>query len=172
MATGYIVFPTTAWNPLDGQAGNEAPAFDYNQSSGAVPAPNVARWAFDDSSNEHICVVFRAPGNYASAPALKLDWYGAAIANEVRWAVEVSAITASDAATPEDKTGDTVNEVDDTADGTTLELNQASITLTNADSLAAGDLVMLVLYRNAEHGNDDFVGDAYFLGGVLEYTTT
>jgi len=175
MATGYIPLPATSFQPLDNSAGNEAPALDYVQSSGAAPAPRSARWGFDDTANEHVCLVMRMPGNYASDPVLKLDWYAAATSGDVVWCAEVSAITESDAATPEDKTGDTVNAVDDTVDGTTKELNQCSITLTNADSVAAGDLVMLVLYRDPEDasGNTDtLVGDAYLLGASLEYTTT
>ena len=175
MATAYM--PLTALNlsPLDGSAGNEAPALDFVQSSGAAPAPRVARWAFDDTANEHVSVAFRMPGNYASDPVLKIDWYAAATSGDVVWCAELSAITESDAATPENKTGDAVNAVDDTVDGTTLELNQCSITLTNADSVAAGDLVMLVLYRDPEDasGNTDtLVGDAYLLGASLEFTTT
>ena len=175
MATAYIPLPAAALQPLDGSAGNEAPAADYIQSSGTAPAPRSLRWGFDDTANEHLCVTFRMPANYASAPVLKIDWYAAATSGDVVWCAELSAITESDAATPENKTGDTVNAVDDTVDGTTLELNQCSITLTNADSVAAGDLVMLVLYRdpeNASGNTDTLVGDAYLLGALLEYTTS
>lgn len=175
MATGYIPLPAMAFQPLDDSAGNESPALDFKQSSGTAPAPRLPRWAFDDTANEHLSLVFRIPGNYASAPVLKVDWYAAATSGDVVWCCEVSAITESDAATLENKTGDTVNAVDDTVDGTTLELNQASITLTNADSLAVNDLVLLVFYRDPEDasGNTDtLTGDAYFVGASLEYTTT
>lgn len=175
MATAYLPLPASSFQPLDGSAGNEAPAADYVQSSGTAPAPRSLRWAFDDTANEHLCIVFRMPGNYASAPVLKIDWYAAATSGDVVWCAELSAISESDAATPENKTGDSINAVDDTVDGTTKELNQCSISISNADSVAAGDLVMLVLYRDAEDasGNTDTLsGDAYLLGALLEYTTS
>ncbi len=174
MATAHMPLPPMAFVPLDGSAGNEAPALDYIQSSGAAPAPRPARWAFDDTINEHVCAVFRMPDNYASDPVFKIDWYAAATAGDVVWCIEVAAISEGDAATPENKTGDAVNAVDDTVDGVTKRLNQANLALANDDGVAAGDLVMLVFYRDPEDSSgqtDTLVGDAYFLGALLEYTT-
>jgi len=38
-----------------------------------------------------------------------------------------------------------------------------SITLTNADSVAAGDYVRIAINRDADNGSDTATGDAYLL---------
>jgi hypothetical protein len=40
---------------------------------------------------------------------------------------------------------------------------QLSITLTNGDSLAAGDYIRVSVARDADNGSDNFAADAYLL---------
>jgi K+-transporting ATPase A subunit len=47
--------------------------------------------------------------------------------------------------------------------GTAGYMEQISITLSNLDSAAAGDLVRISLARNVAHATDTATGDAYVL---------
>ena len=48
-------------------------------------------------------------------------------------------------------------------------LNLTSISITNLDGVAAGDLVVLVVYRDAANGSDTLAVDAEFIGATLEF---
>ena len=68
---------------------------------------------------------------------------------------------------------DTINTVSDDILGTTAKRPQTvSLTLTNADSVAAGDYVALRFGRDADNASDDLPEDAWLWAVSLEYTTT
>ena len=51
-------------------------------------------------------------------------------------------------------------------------MNEISLTLTNADTVAAGDFVVLYLARDVAAGGDTATGDMEVIAVSLEYTTT
>ena len=67
---------------------------------------------------------------------------------------------------------DTANTVTDTVPGTAGYLAEASITMSNTDSLAANDLVTIKFYRDANAGGDTASGDADLYALSLEYTAS
>lgn len=100
---------------------------------------------------------------YASGNVtLDLYWYAdTASSGDVVWDAQLSAIT------PETDTQDietdglaTENTVTDSHLGTTAQrIHKATITLSNLDSLAAGDLCHLRIARDADNASDTLSGD-------------
>jgi hypothetical protein len=110
------------------------------------------------------------PTGYASAPVLKIDWYMVTASPSCMWAARIGALTDADPETLAAWAADTAVAA---AEATPVNgrLDQVSIDLSaEDDGLAAGDLVAIVLFRDVS--GDTGATDAYFLGAVLEYTTT
>ena len=86
-------------------------------------------------------------------------------------AVEVMAVT--DGEDVDTDSFDTANaSAETTVPGTAGLMDEISITLTNADSLAAGDYVAVRLSRDADNAGDDASGDLELWAFSLEYTTS
>ena len=175
MAVGRIILPALAFVPLDGTADNLAPTLDLVQGSGSPPAntptPRFPRWTFNHADFRWLCVAFRLPDDYVSDPAFKIDWYCDTYEADryVGWTTYIAAITGNDATIVEEELADSYNMTacEVLAAG---RLAQDQNTIGNADGLAAGDLVMLIFGRRGSEGaGDSYTGDAFFLGGVLEY---
>lgn len=82
----------------------------------------------------------------------------------VAFDVAVEAITDGDATdTDAASSFDTVNTGTATVPGTAGHIDQISITLTNQDSIAAGDLVRFSLSRQVGHASDTATGDIQVL---------
>jgi hypothetical protein len=131
--------------------------------------------AFDAALDEACCRRFKA-ANYGSGNlTLILTWCAdTATSGVVRWGAAIAAIT------PETDTQDvstdafaTENTVDDTHLGTTArrEMN-ATITVSNLDSLAADDIVHLRIRRVGSNVADTMTGDAWLLAVDLQYSDT
>ena len=82
----------------------------------------------------------------------------------VAFSAAVEAITDGDTVDTDSASSfDTSNVNTATVPGTAGHIDQISITLTNADSIAAGDLVRLKLTRETANGSDTATGDAEVL---------
>lgn len=177
MATATIPLnPESAVLP-DGSTNNAAPAYNRRQSSFAAganaPKVHFLTLLFDPSTDEHCFFKFRMPSDYASGPVFKLQWMANATSNAVVWVCKVGAVTPSDADTPIEHAQAADNSA--TTNVNTTEANrlvETSITLTNADSVVAGDLVLLTVFRDATAAGDTCTVDAEFVAGALEYTTS
>ena len=118
---------------------------------------------------------FRMPGDYASSPVLKVQYKMASAASlNVRFEARIAAVTVGDLTDVDTKTMGTTNSNGQVVPGVAGRLGEVSITLTNNDSLAAGDLAIVSLRRDADGttGTDDAVGDCEVIAVSLEYTTT
>ncbi len=165
MATGTVVFPL-----LGGIQDDTAPP-------GIGYAGDRAYLTFDSGTDELITWTFRMPADYASAPVAKVIWSGSSsttTSHSAVWSVEVMAMTPdTDSVAIDTDSFDTANTVTDDILGTTAKRPQlASITLTNADSVAAGDYVAVRLSRDADNVSDDLSEDAWLWAFALEYTTS
>lgn len=173
MATGTIICSIPGGTPPDGSSSNASAQPDRIKSSGASPSPVFSQLLFDPSTDEHWMWTFRMPGDYASAPVLKLQWKANATSNSVVWAARLAAITPADVDTPNEKASGSANSATTAVNATEARrLVETSITLTNADSVAAGDWVCLTVYRDADNGSDNCSVDAELVAVSLEYTTT
>jgi hypothetical protein len=130
--------------------------------------------AFDAATEEWLTFQFRMPDDYASAPVAKIQWKAtSATTGGVVWGVQIAAVTPGDAVSLNSaKAFATVNAATTTVPGTAGYLTEASITLTNADSLAAGDFVVMRVSRVAADAGDTATGDAELVQVGLSYTTT
>lgn len=136
----------------------------------------VESYSFDAAAVEAIQFQLPRLPNYGSGNlTLKLTWYGdTATSGDVVWSAQLAAITPdTDSQDAETKTYATAQSVTDSHLGTTAQrIHTCSITVSNLDSLAAGDVVWLKVYRDATNGSDTLSGDAQLTGLVLEYSDT
>jgi hypothetical protein len=173
MATGTILLPVGGAVLPDGSATNLAPALQRRKSSGSAPAPYFLELWFDAATEEWASWSFRMPADYASAPVLKVQYkMASATTGDVIWAGSIAAVTDGDSTDVDAKVFATANTATVTVPGTAGHLDEASITMTNADSVAAGDFVVVRIARQGAAGGDTATGDAEFVGAALTYTTT
>lgn len=173
MTVATIPLPPLAWYPPDDSAGSASAGLQMTITSDASdPQARWAEWLFDKDTNEHIMVTFIVPQNFASGPKLKVHWMANATANDCLWGCVVLCITPGDAASVRADEFDAANELADTAAGTAYYPNSVEITLTNADSMAAGDHCVLCLYRHADDAADTLGVDAIMYDAEFKYTTT
>lgn len=112
------------------------------------------------------------PADYSSALAAKVQYkMASATANGVAWDVRVSATSDGDAQDVDAQDFGSSNVGTATVPGTAGHLDEVSVTLTNADSVAAGDFVVIRLARATGDAGDTATGDAECLGLALTYTT-
>lgn len=135
----------------------------------------AAGWYFDAATEETLYLVFRAT-NYGSGNlTLKLRWYAdSASSGDVIWGAQLAAITPNtDTQDIETKAFATAQTVTDSHLGTTGQrLHEIDLTISNLDSVAAGDWCVLKLYRDADAGGDTMTGDAVLVGVSLTYSDT
>jgi len=172
MATAYIPLPPAAWYPPDNSAGSAAAELAMAITSDATdPQARWLQWLFDADTDEHIYTQFIMPGNYASAPMLKVYYKCAsATSGDAVFEGRLMAVTDADAVDMDADTFATTNAGTATVPGTAGYMDVLTITLTNADSVAAGDHVVLGLNRDVSA--DGVAGDIEFVGADFQYTTS
>lgn len=123
--------------------------------------------AFDGASNESAAWQFTAPSGLTGTLYVDLFMATTGTTGDVDWDVSVQAVTPADALNILTTTSyATVNSTDNTAvPGSAGYLFMVTVTLTNADSMAAGDRVRLLVTRDA--ASDVSALDVYLLGGVF-----
>ncbi|HEY0644576.1 MAG TPA: hypothetical protein VGD39_14215 [Nocardioides sp.] len=173
MATGSVPLSPGAATLPDGSASNAAPALQRRKSSASAPPPYWLELLFDASTEEQVCWSFRMPADYSSSPVLKVQYkMASATTGGVAFEARIAAVTPGDAQDVDAKGFAAANVGTDTVPGTAGHLDEVSITMTNADSLAAGDFVVLYLNRDPAHASDTATGDAEVVAVALTYTTT
>lgn len=128
--------------------------------------------AFDAAADENAYWTFIAPQSLGAGALTAVVTYRmtSATTGAARWQAALEAITDGDATdTDAASSFDTANSAGATVPGTAGYIDQISITLTNADSIAAGDYCRLRLNRDADgtSGTDDATGDAEVLAVEL-----
>ena len=125
-------------------------------------------WAFDDTTEQAIVSgQLVMPTQYA-AGTLKAKLYyvmASTTSGTVEFEVAVEAVTDGDATDLDSASSfDTVNSGSVTVPGTAGHLDVITLTLTNKDSIAAGDSFRLAIQRDSNDGtNDTATGDARLL---------
>ena len=127
--------------------------------------------AFDASTQETAYWTLVAPQGLTGALSCVITYMMAsATSGNIEFEVAVEAITDADSTDLDATTSfDTVNASGAiTVPGTAGYIDQVSVTLTNADSVAAGDLLRISISRDADDGtNDTATGDLYLLMAEL-----
>jgi hypothetical protein len=162
MTTGTVLLPITG-AMLDASV---PPGIGFSNS--------IPKLLFDDTTPESCYWQFRMPQDYASSPVLKVQYsMASATSNKVEFEASVMAVSDGDPQDMDAESYDSANTISVTVPGTAGYLDEISLSLTNADSLAAGDYVRLKLSRDADDGtNDTATGDCEVWAVSLEYTTS
>ena len=108
--------------------------------------------------------------DYVSTPTIDLLWYvrDAGASGNVTWQSNLAAVTPGDAMRLSDKTFATPGNTVNSSPTGIQQLNKATITVANTDSLAAGDLVIVRITRDP--GNVSCGGTAVLIGISFNYT--
>jgi len=166
MATGYIDLDLGA-----AKADVTAPAQGEVLNNTGV---TMMRWNFDATADEFIHFQFVMPGDYASAPVVRAKFaMASATSGDIIVQAALMAVTPGDSAAIDTGSLDTVNASSAvTVGGTAGYMKDVTITMTNADSVAAGDWCDLKFGRDPDNAGDTATGDLELYGLTLEYTTT
>ena len=122
--------------------------------------------AFDASTSETAYWTFVAPQGITGAWTAVISYaMASATTGGVAFDVAVEAISSGDALDTDATTSfDSVNTgTDSGVPGTAGYMEQVSVTLTNADSIAAADLVRVSVARAVANGADTATGDCYLI---------
>lgn len=129
---------------------------------------------FDASTKQSAIFQFRLPANYVSSPIMKFMFsMASATTGKVVLDTEVYAITSGDSQDIDSASFDTSNQdgAGVTVPATAGHVGTISFNLTNFDSGAAGDLILLRINRLVSDSNDTATGDLELLTASLEYTS-
>jgi hypothetical protein len=173
VATGYIILPAAAAVLPDGSTTNLAARMQRVKGTGSAPVPHWLELAYPDASTTGAVWTAELPpdSNATPAPAIKLFWKGnTTSAQAVRWSVQVAAWSASATTALPAHNYSTANlATASTGTTTARQLNTTSITLTNADSIAAGQIFSLLIQRLGADGADTMTVDAELMFVELSY---
>ena len=125
---------------------------------------------FNTSGTGYHHFTFRMPADFASTLALIIHYKAGTNTGAVVWGCDVMAASEDELITTDSY--DTANTVTDTVPATTGNLGIVSLSLTNADSVAAGDWVAIRVYRDGDNGADTLANIADIVALSLTYTTT
>lgn len=144
---------------------------DMAESSGAAPNPTWYRMPCDAAADEGMQWNFTLDRKYGGSPVLKVHYYmeGANTSKAVVFACRIAAISDTDTSVTA-KVFDAVNSAAVTVPDAAGTEDVASITLTNSDSMIAGDRIMLLLYRDADDAGDTAAGDCVITAVELWYS--
>lgn len=130
---------------------------------------------FDAATDEDAYFYFTATGYGSGNLTVTVQWYAdSASSGDVIWGAQLACITPNtDTQDIETDALATANTATDTHLGTTGQrLHSVDITVSNLDSIAAGDYVVLRLYRDANAAGDTMTGDATVVGVNVSYSDT
>lgn len=174
MATGTMDLSPGSADLPDGTGSNLAPAIQRVKISGSAPVGYPRQLVFDAAQREQVSWTRRVPANFASGPTIVVQFkMASATAGVVVFEARVAAVTPGDSTDVDAKALGAANSVTTaTVPGTAGYLAEVQITLTNADSMAAGDFVIFYLARDGANGSDTATGDCEVTSITFLYTTT
>ncbi len=146
----------TSWDSAQIDAGEGAWRLSYDSDN-----TNVALWQF------------RMPTDYSSAPISKIGFTMlTATSGKVDYEVYVMAVSSGDSQNIVSASFDAANEIvaGTTVPGTAGFYKEISMTLSQDDSMTAGDLVFIRLHRDHDDADDTAVEASEVLYHQIEYT--
>lgn len=148
------------------------PLFDATNPPGFVIEGTRQKLVFDASTPEIVYWQFRLPPDYSGSPILKIQYaMKSAATGSVAFEASIMAVTPGDVADIDADSFATANVAHDTVASAAGYLKELAITLTNTDSMAAGDLIVLKFRRVADDAtNDTATGDAEVHAVALQYS--
>ncbi len=125
---------------------------------------------FDDTTDELFKIVYRVPSDFSSALRIKCNYSMAtATTNNVALRIQVTAVSAAENITT--ATADTLEKTTDSAvPGTAGLIKEIDHTITNDDSAAAGDYLVLEIGRENATTGTNATADMYIHDLEILYT--
>lgn len=175
-STGNVLTePEKLWIPaaICNNATASSPGWSFPTSNPGVPAcqtgsnTQYGTMDFADggstlSAQYHL----KLPSDWSSTVDAKIVWFTSATTNSVVW--QIATICVADAETS-DPAFNTASTVTDAAKGTTLQLNDASITTVTVTGCAAGELMFVKVLRDPTTGADTLAATARLVGVELTF---
>ncbi len=174
-STGNLLtLPIKVWIPAArcDNATATSPGWSFPTSNPGVPAcqtgsnTQYGTMDFADAADLSAQYHLRLPSDWSSTVDATFVWFTSATANNVVW--QLSTICVADAETS-DPAFNTASTVTDAAKGTTLQLNDASITTVTVTGCAAGEVMFLKVRRDSAHASDTLAATARLVGLELTY---
>jgi hypothetical protein len=160
MNTAFHIPLFPASSGIAPSSGLTSAAFSQVQSSGAgTNKPEYWKLSFDAAAIEGRIWSGRVPRGFGSTLTVNGIFYMAsATSGSVVLAAQIACVSDTDASVNA-KVFDTANSATIAVPAAALKAKQFSITMTTADSIAAGDFFNFVLQRTGSSGSDDAAGD-------------
>jgi hypothetical protein len=176
VATASILLSPGAATLPDNTTNNLSPQIVRVKSTGTAPAVYYLQLAYDTAQEEWATWQFRMPNDYASGLGARITYNTvSAITGGVAWDLRFAAYTpAVDTTSMTTKVFGAANTSTQTVPGTTAgKVGEVlfSAGITNTDSIAAGDFVIVRLARAVANASDTAAGDVNLLMMTLFYTT-
>jgi len=170
--TGNVLtIPRRYWYPAAGcNNATAGPVWDLPAASPAVAAcvtgTNTQKGVLDfaDAVNLSAQLTHKLPSTWTGTVDATIKWFTAATTGDVVW--QLATICVADAET-DDPAFNTASTVTDTAKGTTLQTNDATITTVTVTGCAAGELMHLKIQRDSAHASDSLAATARLIGVEL-----
>lgn len=172
MATVFQPLPIAA-AALFANSGAGVPEPQFIQTTPGTPTPGYMVYAFDQTTVENLYYQF-VIRNYGSGNlTLTIQWSTTPTSGAAVWAAQIGCITGgTDTGAVSAKTYATATTSTPTARANANSLATTTITISNLDSIATGDLVLLRFYRDAGAGGDTLAADALVYHLELSYSDT
>jgi len=133
------------------------------RAGGSTPAESVIVYAFDASSSEYMDFKCKLVGYAGGGLTFTIVWSAAlATSGQTRWEIGVRRM-ADDAEDIDGSHTYVTNGVSDTAASASGEVSYPTIAFTDGadmDSWAEGEIAIVRIYRDHDHGDDGMTGDA------------
>lgn len=133
------------------------------RTGGSTPAENVSVNDFDAATDEFLDFKCKLEGYDGGGLTFTLPWSASsATSGVIRWGIAIRRMQ-DDAEDIDAAHTYVFNEADDTAPSASGELSYPTITFTDGadmDSWAEGEIAIVRVTRNSDHGNDDMSGDS------------
>jgi hypothetical protein len=128
---------------------------------------------FDDTTVQQARFAGVVPDDYDSGLTATIFYsMASATSGKVDFEISVMCVSPDDAADVDTDSFDSVNDANETVPGTAGYMSELDITLTNADGIAAGDMVFVKVERDADDETDDTAtGDAEVRAVRVQYST-
>lgn len=121
---------------------------------------------FADSATTKAYRHFLLPADWTGAIDLQFAWLTSATTGNVVWQVSTACSAAGETLDP---SLNAANTVTDAAQGTTLFMNTAALTGITTTGCAAGEMLHLVVFRDASHASDTLAATAELIEVAMTY---
>lgn len=169
--TGNVItIPRRYWLPAAGcNNATAGPVWDLPATNPAVAAcvtgTNTQKGVLNFTDGTALVAQnhIKLPSTWTGTVDANIKWYTAVTSGDVVW--QLATICVADAET-DDPAFNTASTVTDTAKGTTLQTNDATITTVTVTGCAAGELMHLKITRDSGHASDTLSAATAVLIGV------